>query len=110
MAKQAPPFATAACSYYPRIAHRPIRKRRHVPDLPIQYILSSGRQLVASAKRWANDEAQLLHGRTEGEFVVSYETTGGWVAVTKDVLTEVLGAGRDAKIVGLPARPRACCS
>jgi len=33
---------------------------------------------------------------------VSYETPGGWVAVSKDFLTEVLGAGRDAKLVGLP--------
>jgi hypothetical protein len=33
---------------------------------------------------------------------VSYETPGGWVAVSKDFLTEVLGAGRDVKVVGLP--------
>ena len=39
----------------------------------------------------------------EGEFVISYQTSGGWVAITKDMLTEVLGAGRDAKI----ALPRA---
>jgi hypothetical protein len=57
---------------------------------------------VAEGKALACDAPQLLHGRTEGEFLVSYETTGGWVAVTKDVLTEVVGAGRDAKIVGLP--------
>jgi hypothetical protein len=38
----------------------------------------------------------------EGEFVVSYKTSRGWVAITKDILTEVFGAGRDAKIVGLP--------
>ncbi len=35
-------------------------------------------------------------------FLVSYKTSGGWVAITKDILTEVLGAGRDVKIVGLP--------
>jgi hypothetical protein len=73
-----------------------------VPDLPFQYIVSSDRQIVAEGKASAYDNAQLLHSRTEGEFLVSYATTGGWVAITKDVLTEVLGAGRDAKIVGLP--------
>jgi hypothetical protein len=35
--------------------------------------------------------------------VLSYQTPGGWVAITKDILTEVLGAGRDVKIVGLPS-------
>ncbi len=44
----------------------------------------------------------LLHDRLEGEFVLSYKTSGGWVAITKDILTEVLGAGHDVKIVGLP--------
>jgi hypothetical protein len=43
-----------------------------------------------------------LHSRLEGEFVLSYRTSGGWVAITKDVLTEVLGTGHDAKISGLP--------
>ena len=53
-------------------------------------------------KAVACDEAQLLHSRLEGELVVSYQTPGGWVGITKDILTEVLGSGRDAKIVGLP--------
>ena len=52
------------------------------------------------------DRAQLLAGRREGHFLVSYEvsheTPGGWIALKKDLLTEVLGAGRDARIVGLP--------
>jgi hypothetical protein len=43
-----------------------------------------------------------LHGRAEGEFLVTYETAGGWAAVTKDVLTDVVGAGRDAQVVELP--------
>jgi hypothetical protein len=34
---------------------------------------------------------------------VTYRTSGGWAALTKDVLTEVLGAGRDVKLAGLPA-------
>jgi hypothetical protein len=40
--------------------------------------------------------------RREGHFLVSYETPGGWIALKKDLLTEVLGAGRDVRIVGLP--------
>jgi hypothetical protein len=73
-----------------------------IPELPVQYFVSSDAQVVAAHKAQACDEAQLLHSRTEGEFVVSYRTSGGWVAITKDVLTEVVGAGRDAMIVGLP--------
>ncbi len=73
-----------------------------IPDLPEQYIRSSDMQIVAAHKAASHDQTHLLHGRLEGEFVLSYETSGGWVAITKDILTEVLGAGHDAKIVGLP--------
>jgi hypothetical protein len=73
-----------------------------IPDLPMQYIRSSDKQIVAAHKADSYEQKQLLHGRLEGEFVVSYKTAGGWVAITKDILTEVLGAGHDAKIVGLP--------
>lgn len=73
-----------------------------VADLPVEYILSSDRQVVAERKALPYEEARLLHSRAEGEFLVSYETAGGWIGVTKDVLTEVLGAGRDAKLAGLP--------
>ena len=72
------------------------------PDLPAQYFVSSDRQWAAAHKADACDETALLHSRTEGEFVVSYRTSGGWVAISKDILTDVLGAGHDAKIVGLP--------
>jgi hypothetical protein len=57
---------------------------------------------VAAHEADAYDETQLLHDRQEGHFVLSYETSGGWVAIKKDFLTELLGAGRDTKIVGLP--------
>jgi hypothetical protein len=50
----------------------------------------------------AYDEPRLLSDRREGRCLLSYKTPGGWVAITKDLLTEVLGEGRDAKIVGLP--------
>src|SRR5262249_38112909 len=73
-----------------------------IPDLPVQYIRSSDRQIVAAHKADSYDQTHLLHGRLEGEFVLSYKTSGGWVAITKDILTEVSGAGHDAKIVGLP--------
>jgi hypothetical protein len=80
-----------------------------LPAMPAQYILSSDRQVIAAGKAIACDEAQLLHSRIEGEFAVSYETSGGWVAITKDILTDVLGAGRDATIA-LPREPAAVLS
>jgi hypothetical protein len=59
-------------------------------------------QIVAAQKAEAYDEMHLLHGRLEGEFVLSYQTSGGWVAITKDLLTDVLGTGQDVKVIGLP--------
>ena len=73
-----------------------------IPDLPVQYVRSSDMQMVAAHKAESYDETQLLSDRREGKCVLSYETPGGWVAVTKTVLTEVFGVGRDVKIVGLP--------
>jgi hypothetical protein len=64
-----------------------------IPDLPVKYIRSSDPQY---------DEAQLLNERQEGEFLLSYKTPRGWVAISKDILTEALGAGHDVKIDGLP--------
>jgi hypothetical protein len=77
-------------------------KVSEIPDLPVQYIRSSDMQIVAAHKADSFDQTELLNGRLEGEFVVSYKTSGGWVAITKDILTEVLGAGRDVKIARLP--------
>ena len=74
-----------------------------IPDLPVRYIGSSDTQLVAEHKAEYCDEPRLASDRREGRCVVSYKTSGGWVAITKAVLTEVLEAGRDVKIVGLPA-------
>ena len=73
-----------------------------IPDLPIAYIKSSDTQLVAAHKADAYDETHLLSDRREGRCVVSYKTPGGWVAITKAILTEVLGTGRDVKIEWLP--------
>jgi hypothetical protein len=73
-----------------------------IPDLPVQYLRSSDIEIVAARKAGFLDQQQLLHGRLEGEFILSYKTPGGWVGITKDLLTEVLGTGQDVKIVGLP--------
>jgi hypothetical protein len=77
-------------------------KASAIPELPARYFGSSDTQIVAAQKAEPYDRAQLLAGRREGHFLVSYETRGGWTALKKDLLTEVLGAGRDARIVGLP--------
>jgi hypothetical protein len=73
-----------------------------IPDLPTQYIQSSDKQIVAALKAESHDEPRLLSDRREGKYVVSYRTPGGWVGISKAILSEVLGAGRDVKIVGLP--------
>src|SRR5690606_5834255 len=77
-------------------------KAAALPELPVRYIVSSDERVVAAGKAVACDPAELASGRQEGAFVLSYETPGGWVAVSKDFLTEVLGAGHDTKIVWLP--------
>jgi hypothetical protein len=73
-----------------------------IPDIPIRYIASSDMQVVAAHKAEARDEQQLVNDRREGRCVVSYKTPGGWVAISKDILTEVVGAGSDARVAGLP--------
>ncbi|HTA46651.1 MAG TPA: hypothetical protein VK789_29610 [Bryobacteraceae bacterium] len=77
-------------------------KAAAIPEPPPRYFCSSDRQIVAAHKAEPYDQAQLLAGRREGHFLVSYETSGGWMALKKNLLAEVLGAGRDARIVGLP--------
>lgn len=73
-----------------------------IPDLPVRYIRSSDPQIVAAQRAEYQDEPHLLSDRREGRCLLSYKTPGGWVAITKVILTEVLGAGRDVKIAGLP--------
>jgi hypothetical protein len=73
-----------------------------VADLPVRYIASSDAQLVSANKALACDEPRLASDRREGRSLVSYRTAGGWVAIRKALLTEVLGAGRDVRIGGLP--------
>jgi hypothetical protein len=76
-----------------------------IPELPARYFGSSDRQMIAAHKAEPYDQAQLLRDRQEGHFLVSYETPGGWMALKKELISDVLGAGRDAKIVGLPPDP-----
>jgi hypothetical protein len=73
-----------------------------IPDLPVRYIGSSDVQRVAAHKADHCNEPHLLNDRQEGRCLLSYKTPGGWVAISKTMLTEVLGAGHDVKIVGLP--------
>jgi hypothetical protein len=73
-----------------------------LPDFPLRYVRSSDKQIVAAHQAEAYDETHLSSDRREGRCLLSYQTPGGWVAITKDILTEVLGSGRDVKIVGLP--------
>jgi hypothetical protein len=81
---------------------RTASKTSPIPELPVQYIRSSDRQIVAERKAALQDEPHLWSDRREGRCILSYQTPGGWVAITKSFLTEVLGAGHDVKIVGLP--------
>jgi hypothetical protein len=73
-----------------------------VAALPARYVLSTDVQRVAAGVAQACTSAQLLRSRTEGELLISYVSARGWTAITKDVLTEVVGAGRDAKLEGVP--------
>jgi hypothetical protein len=71
-------------------------------DVAQRYLRSSDQQIVSAGRAGPYDDAQLARDRREGKFLVSCQTPGGWLALRKSVLTEVLGAGRDATIVGLP--------
>ncbi|MGH8219209.1 MAG: hypothetical protein ACREUT_11710 [Steroidobacteraceae bacterium] len=74
-----------------------------IPELPARYIGSSDMQRVGAHQAHSYDPTRLLRDRNEGMFLVSFETPGGWTAITKDILTEILGAGCDVKILGLPS-------
>jgi hypothetical protein len=77
-------------------------KASAIPKLPARYLGSSDGQIVGAHEAELYNRAELLAGRREAHFLVSYETPGGWIAVKKELLTEVLGTGRDARIAGLP--------
>jgi hypothetical protein len=74
-----------------------------ISTLPLRYIKSCDRQIVAAQNAEYQPESQLSSDRREGRCVISYKTSGGWVAMSKAILTEVLGTGHDAKVIGVPA-------
>lgn len=73
-----------------------------VPEVPLCYRLSSDPRAVAAGQAEVQGQDDLLHCRLEGEFLVSYQTAEGWMALDKDLLTDIIGAGRDARLAGLP--------
>jgi len=73
-----------------------------IAELEARHVYSSDQQLVAANRAQFLEEGRLLLDRHEGEFIVSYRTPGGWAAISKDVLTDILGAGRDLRVTGLP--------
>jgi hypothetical protein len=56
----------------------------------------------ADAKVSVAPQGAVQSDRREGKYLVSYETAGGWLAISKNILTEVLATGDDARITGLP--------
>ena len=87
---------------FDRIEHA-LRRRVSSETVPTgRLFILAGNHLHADAhKADSYEETQLLSDRREGRCLVSYKASGKWVALSKAILTEVLGAGRDAKIVGL---------
>jgi hypothetical protein len=73
-----------------------------IAALPLQYVLSSDPEIIAAGKAQSCEPARLQGDRREGMYLVSYQTSGGWVSISKDLLTDLLGAGRDVKIECLP--------
>lgn len=78
-------------------------KLEHIATLAPRYILSSDTQLLSAGQATAKDEQDLLHCRLEGEFLVSYPTDQGWVGISKDLLTDMLGEGQDLQLTAMPA-------
>lgn len=70
--------------------------------LPVHYVVASDADVVAAGSATPKDEADLLYCRLEGEFLVSWRTEHGWAALTKDLLTDVLGEGQSASVASLP--------
>ena len=89
-------FARIEASLHRRVSGESVRTGRFV-------IVPEDEPRAGDALRpEAYDEKQLLSDRREGRCIISYETPGGRVALSKTILTEVLGTGRDAAIAGLP--------
>ncbi|MEO8315909.1 MAG: hypothetical protein ABI645_14090, partial [Pseudomonadota bacterium] len=74
----------------------------HIAALPVEHVLSSDPQMVGAGKAQPCEPEHLLGDRQEGMYLVSYQTANGWVAISKNVLTDALGTGLDINIEGLP--------
>jgi hypothetical protein len=72
------------------------------PAVPARYVTSTDPQVVAAGVAEPSDERRIASDRQEGRCLVSYQSPGGWVAVSKAVLTDVLGSGHDATLTGVP--------
>jgi hypothetical protein len=75
-----------------------------IAGLPAAHVLSTDPRIVSAGEAQPCELPRLLADRQEGMYLVSYQTPGGWVAISKDVLTETLGTGRDVSLAGLPAQ------
>jgi hypothetical protein len=75
-----------------------------VAALAPEYLLSSDPVIISAGQAKPCDPDRLLADRREGMYLVSYQTAGGWIAVSKDVLTDVLGAHQDVAIPQVPAQ------
>ena len=67
-----------------------------------QHCLTSDVNRALEMGTTAFPKSQMLGDRHEGRFLASAEIDGKWFAVSKTILTEVLGQGLDALIVDVP--------
>ena len=80
----------------------PTLRRSSIPDLSVQYIVVVGQASRRREQGRCFDETAALAQPNGGRVPRQLPDPGGWVAISKDVLTDVLGAGRNAKVAGLP--------
>ena len=67
-----------------------------------QHCLTSDVNRALEMGTTAFPKSQMLGDRHEGRFLASAEIDGKWFAVSKTILTEVIGQGLDALIVDVP--------
>ena len=67
-----------------------------------QHCLTSDVNRALEMGTTAFPKSQILGDRNEGRFLASAEIDGKWFAVSKTILTEVIGQGLDALIVDVP--------
>ena len=85
---------------------RALRRRTHADGVRTGrlVVVSDDDPRAADAHRAESyGDARILNDRREGRCLLSYKTSTGCVALRKTLLSDVLGAGRDAYVAGLPA-------